>query len=796
MEHRSNGKIDEHTLKILEFDRIVAELSSYCKTVEGRQLLLSQDIIFDENAYEDILGKAEDYRKILLCGIPFPDLDFPPVESYFLELEKENPVLEGKELANIGKYIRSAMKLKKYLVKCIKGELSLQDSSLAFLIGELPDLSHLSSAIFSIVEPDGKIKDSTPELKAIKKKIQNTMDTIRKLAAKYLHSEELRKCWQSDVPTQREGRTVLPLKSESRSRVKGVVHDISSSGATLFIEPLDILEKNNQLVEEQNEYRREVFRILTKLTGEVKKELFLLKELVRVLSFLDTVHARARYTIDHGCKRSEKSVGEIKLIKARHPLLGRKAVPIDLLIDSNADILLISGPNAGGKTVTLKTVGLLVLMNQFGMEIPADEGSKLPFFDGIYADIGDEQSIEQSLSTFSGHMSRINFIIENSTASSLVLLDELGFGTDPEEGSALAIALLDYFSERNTKVIATTHHGAIKNYAISRDRFRSASMEFDLNTLSPTYRVIPEIPGESHALEIAERTGVRDEIIDRARGYLSNCKSGTSELLNSLWKKQKELLLQEDELKKREEKLKEDTRKVDLMKLQLRQRDDEIKRGEISELKRFLDTSRKELENLVRELREGEITRKKTRGVKEFIKSVEERARIEEMSIEKAKDGTEFSEEKNFKPGMEVYIGKAKTRAKLIREEKKGKWLVTTDSLKMVVSREDIMPALVDSDKDVDFEVSPVRIEGKPDYHMDVRGQQLEEALNNVVTQIDRAILSGLYEFCIIHGKGEGVLQRGIHEYLRNNSLVDDYYFSPPEMGGFGKTVVKLKKSN
>jgi DNA mismatch repair protein MutS2 len=482
--------MNEHTLKILEFHKITDELKQLSLTEEGRLLLDSSGPLSDRASMSELLDDTDCFKAHLTSGRPFPDLVFPPVAFFLEQIDKEGSVLEGREIADEGAYIRSSRLFKDFILSG-PGE---KRSHVEGLLETLPDLLKLEREILSTLEPDGSVKESHPALRAIKRRILSLHDEISDISGRYMAKN--RDLMQSDVPTQKDGRIVLPLKSNFKGKIQGIIHDSSAKGATLYVEPFDLIEKNNDLAFEENRYRQEVLRILRELTSLIREALPEIRSLIAIMAYADSIYGRARYSIIHSCARAEFSERELKLLGARHPLLGRSAVPIDLSLDETVRILVITGPNTGGKTVSLKTAGLLSLMNQFGMHIPAREGSSLPVFDEILADIGDDQSIEDSLSTFSGHMVNIARIIESSSERSLVLLDELGSGTDPQEGSAIALSILDDFLRKASLVLVTTHHGVIKNYAASRKGAQNASVSFDDETNRPTYRVIPDFPGE------------------------------------------------------------------------------------------------------------------------------------------------------------------------------------------------------------------------------------------------------------------------------------------------------------
>jgi DNA mismatch repair protein MutS2 len=466
--------------------------------------------------------------------------------------------------------------------------------------------------------------------------------------------------------------------------------------------------------------------------------------------------------------------------------------------------VIITGPNTGGKTVTLKTIGLFVLMNQAGLALPAEEGTVLPFFDGVYGDIGDEQSISQSLSTFSGHMTNIAAILRAASEQSLVLLDELGSGTDPEEGSAIAMAILDHLIEKRARALVTTHHGILKNYGYSREGVENASVEFDGQTLSPTYRIIMGIPGESKALEIAGRNGLDPILIAGAKHYLAEERSDISALIAGLKYKHREL---DEALKagrEEEARLREERRRADLTALRLKQKELDLKSNSLGTLRRFLSESRSTLENLVREIREGELSREKTLKVKEFLKELETQALLQEETLEReeaelvseqrrAEEGGGEQSAGVLAPGVEVLAGAKRRRGTIVKAGKRGSWIVEIGSLKISFPPEELSAAVSGEKKGITIS-SDLNGEPRARMELNLRGMRLEDALLALQRQIDAASLSGLCEFAIIHGKGDGILQRGVHDFLKQQSIVADYSFSRPELGGFGRTEVVLKR--
>jgi DNA mismatch repair protein MutS2 len=610
---------------------------------------------------------------------------------------------------------------------------------------------------------------------------------------------------------------VLAVKANFRGRVRGIVHEVSATGQTIFVEPEEVVEKNNELLLENRRLESEIRRILREMTSRLSAFREDLNRFHQGILYLETLRARARYGRETGGRfAGEDPAGALVLKQARHPLLGPGAVPLDFTMAPGIRAVIITGPNTGGKTVALKTAGLLALMNQSGLPLPAGEGTCLPVFDGVYADIGDEQSLSQSLSTFSAHMTTMADIISRAGEDSLVLLDELGSGTDPGEGSALAMAILDHFVETKARLIVTTHQGILKNYGYTREGVENASMEFDGRTLSPTFRIVMGIPGESRALEIAARNGLAAGIVARAGAYLAGGEADVSALIAGLREKHREFDALVLAGKEEETRLREERRKAELKELRLRQKELQLKIEGAGSLRRLLGESRKTLENLVRELKEGELTREKTLKVKEFLAGLEasvqeengilereeqllaeERRRLENGDKPRAELGTGAA----ITAGTEVLAGASRRRGCVLRLDRKAagtkpaRWIVEIGSLKMSFPETELT-ALAPSGEERKPLVTRLDLVSSEKARMEIslRGMRLEEALETLRRQIDAALLSGLREFAVVHGKGNGILQKGVHEYLRNDGAVADYYFSRPEFGGFGRTEVVLKQ--
>ncbi|MDR1240111.1 MAG: Smr/MutS family protein [Treponema sp.] len=828
----------EKTLRLLEYGGILRAVAENALSEEAAGELREERPRFDPAAVAEIKALVSAVRDRINSGDEEPRGSLPAIAGILPKLAVEGASLGIEEAWALGIFIDRGTALKTWLAGPGGSPGGLPDSGgpLKDALSRLPDCGAAGREIFRVIDRAGKLRD-LPEFRAIKKRFQTLVAELDAAVARYTGSEEGRKMLQSPVPTQRDGRMVLAVKANFRGRLRGIVHEASATGQTIFVEPEEVVEKNNKILVENRRLDAEILRVLREMTGRLAEHRDALGKFHRGIISLECVRAKARYSRIPGCVfaaegRAEEGPGSLALKQARHPLLGGRAVPIDLEMDGRTRTVIITGPNTGGKTVALKTAGLFALMNQSGLALPAAEGTVFPVFDGIYADIGDEQSISQSLSTFSAHMTNIAGITEAATEQSLVLLDELGSGTDPEEGSAIAMAILDYLIEKKPRLVATTHHGVLKNYGYTREGVENASMEFDGRTLSPTYRIVMGIPGESRAVDVAARNHLPPRIIERARSYLDEERSDVSALIRGLRDKHRELDAATEKGRAEEERLREERRRSDLRELRLRQKETEIKAGVAGNLRLLLAESRKKLENLVREIREGELDREKTRGVKEFLRdlartveaedaALEEETRLvaeERRRIEAAYSGGPDSAGRSggggaagrgtggsggaapvLAPGVDVLAGENRRRGRVIRQDRKGagggevQWLVEIGSLKMSFPEKDLIPLPPPAENRKPL-IAAAEVSAPPaQFEISLRGRRLEEALELLRRQIDGALLAGLKTFSVVHGKGDGILQRGVHEYLKKDTAVADYYFSRPELGGFGRTEVVLK---
>lgn len=871
------------TLEELDFYRIRETISGFCVSMEGKNALLrrkpfSSNKIEEITKYKTLCGQ---WQRILSSKNSVRLSSWSEISSFIKILKAEGTTLGQAQLYAIFGFCSSATTLFSSL-KMASKEVSIK--SLSDLSEKLPfePLLKIQNEISRVIDKDGNLRD-IPALREIKAKIKNLKSEINSVFKKFTSDVSLNSVLESNVPAFRADRQVLAVKSGMRNRISGIVHEVSASGQTLYIEPDEAVRKNNELIQEQFHLESETRKIFTELTSQIHEFYEDLKSALQTMTLFDETFAAAVWGNENNCVLAENieedrqsDSGTLNhhdeklpplLLKARHPLLGEKAVPIDIRFAEGKNVLIITGPNTGGKTVALKTFALFCLLNQAGFPLPAMEGTRLPIFDSVFADIGDEQSIDESLSTFSAHMKNLAAAVKHADEKSLVLLDELGSGTDPQEGGAVAMAVLDALIEKHAFVLATTHHGILKNYAYTSPACVNASVEFNPETLSPTYRIVMGVPGESHALEIAKRSGLPGKIVQKAKSYIENGQTDVGTLIKNLTKKHAEL---DSKLQKieRDEKIQKDRElKSEQKELRLKIKENELKERESRTESRFLRETRKTLENLVREIREGEITREKTLKMRKFINDLTEDVDEQENEIEAEKEELEekqknldekiqnhkqsetvilengmkitkssergsstkktkrrlsnkealltakqtYTDEEifnlappnqkkksalktlEFAPGAEVLAGSGRVRGTLIHEEKKGTWLVQLGSVRMSVKEKDMqLVKPVAAKADYSVELNNTDSNGSPVFELRLLGMREEDAVKALQRQLDLCAMTSFKSFSVIHGKGNGILQQAVQDYLSNYPGVKNFHYAEPEDGGFGKTYVEM----
>ena len=782
----------------LELDKILQMLKEETSCEDAGELALEIKPTSDFVAVCQLLSQTEDACSLLArFGAP----SFSGLRNINNPLARANAggSLGQGELLRIGYTLRSIRTLYEWRSHC-----SGVSTSLDYLFESITVNKYLEDKIFSCIISEDEIADKASEtLYEIRKKIRSKSASVREKMDSIIHSAHYAKFLQEPIVTQRNGRYVVPVKSEHRGDVPGLVHDTSSSGATVFIEPVSVVEANNDIKMLQGREREEIARILYELSSEAGNFADSIKMSYEAAVSLNLIFAKAHLADKmKALKPIVNTDGEINLKKARHPLIDKKkVVPVDVSLGEEFDTLVITGPNTGGKTVSIKTIGLLTLMTMCGLLIPASDKSKISIFDKILVDIGDEQSIDQSLSTFSSHITNIIDIMNQTDDSTLVLIDELGAGTDPVEGAALAVSIIERLREKGAKIAATTHYAELKAYALDTEGVTNGCCEFDVETLSPTYRLLIGVPGRSNAFAISQRLGMEQSVIDNANRIVGSDNRDFEGVLERLERTRQELeeekrAAQEaaERAKKIEAKAQSEKDKIDV----LRERElDKAKREAeklINQAKQQSSQFLLELEKLKREQNDSnatEIAKKTRRAIKSQMGEMQDLVSPQELAENWDYD---YKLPRMPKEGDAVII-RGIGEGEVI-EVKDDKVLVKSGLLKTRVKLSDIMLS-EKKKKPVKQTRSVYRTSSRADEdvrsELDLRGQNTEEALANLGIFIDKCVLNGIGEIRIIHGKGLGVLKKAVSEELRNHPNISEYRLGRYGEGEDGVTVAKLK---
>ncbi|MBM6997647.1 Endonuclease MutS2 [compost metagenome] len=788
--------MDEKIFKTMEYRKIIDQLTAYSQTALGKKTAEALQPVTDLEDVKRLLQATDEAFKVdRLKGAPgFGGIvDITPA----VKRARIGGTLNPHELLGIATTLEGARRIKRYIASMHEEH----EVPLLFNLSDtLSEQKPLEDAIKRCIDESAEVLDSaSSELASIRRELRGGEVRIREKLDAMIRSSSVSKMLQDQLITIRGDRFVIPVKAEYRAHFGGIVHDQSGSGATLFIEPESIVAMNNKLRETRLREEREIEVILQKLTALVGEQAELLLYDGDVLGQLDFVFAKARLARElKGTLPRMNDRGYLKLKKGRHPLIpAEQVVPIDVELGNQYTTIIVTGPNTGGKTVTLKTIGLLSLMAMSGLFVPAEDGSQLCVFDAIYADIGDEQSIEQSLSTFSSHMTNIISILSRMTPKSLVLLDELGAGTDPAEGSALAIAILEHIHSLGSRMVATTHFSELKAYAYERKGVINASMEFDVATLSPTYRLMVGVPGRSNAFAIAERLGLSERILEYARGEVTEEDMRVENMIASLEQNRlgaeqeretaEQLRREMEELRKRHE--------TELEKLE-QQRDKRLEKAE-EEASAIIAKARQEAERIIADLRR--LALEEGAAVKEH-KLIAARKELDEAEPQRRKKAG--AARKAAKPprqiesGDEVMVYSLNQKGHVVELSGSKEAVVQLGIMKMKVSLDDMeLIAAAPASKPVQRTVANVKRTRDENVRseLDLRGANLEEALIEVDRFIDEAYLSNLGQIYIIHGKGTGILRTGISDYLRKHKHIKSYRLGNYGEGGTGVTVAELK---
>ena len=808
-----------HTFEVLEFFRIAEIIAGYCKSEQARERCLQKRPLQDAAEIAAAKELGRDILGFLQADEPLPIKNIPPLDSVLKQLHTAGVCLTVEELYAAGLLALQIDELKAWAAKQKKPE-----SAACRLIESMPPLPQTEQAVFSFIDKNGALRD-IPTLTAIQKKMRRIEADIEKTMRSYCTDESTKGMLQTPAPVLRNGRQVIAVRSNFKGRIKGIIHEYSQSGQSFYLEPESIVLRNNELMRAQAEYEQELHRLLLNISAKLAAEADPLERVYECVSELDCAAAAARWAYsENGVFVPDTGSSQYFYLQAaRHPLLGAAAVPIDLKLAADERILIITGPNTGGKTVSLKTAALFVLLNQTGWPVLAGEDTRLPVFRYVGCAIGDEQSLERSLSTFSAYMRTVGGLLEAADEESLILLDELGSGTDPQEGGALAMAILDELFARRSRVFVTSHHGVLKNYAYRKRGCVNASVSFDEATLRPSYRILMGIPGESRAVDIAEKNGLPAEVIRAARAYMADGSADAAALIKGLMEKHEQLAVFEREKEEAEKALTEKQRRFDLNTLKLRQKELLLRSQGYKRLNDLFEQKRNEIENLVREIQEGELTHEKTSKLKQFFAGFEQTLAEEQTEIgneQQELSGMEQAlrnrEQAHGKPangmsatgvpasastnevlteGMEVLIPHLHRRGVIIRKEKKN-WLVAVDTVKMTFPAdklEPLSPAAAPLRTPQVVVEAELHKESRPELELRLLGMRLDEAEKHLQNQLDLALMHNMQEFSIVHGKGNGVLQTMVQEKLAAAPYVAEFFFARPEHGGTGKTIVRLR---
>lgn len=781
----------------LEYNEIIQIIQGYCKTYLGKKRSFQMEPCFTFETVRISLSKTMEATKLLYQNgrPPFSELNELEIPLKTLE---SNQILSAKSLLDLAHLLKVARELKEYFKSTAEQEET--ESFLQEYFSTLYANPTIEKEIFDKILDENTISDNaSSKLASLRRSRKNLEQGIKDKLSSLIHSANYSKYLMEPVITIRNNRYVIPIKQEYRSNIQGFIHDISSSGSTVYLEPTSVFEANNQIASIRMEEEIEIEKILEELTGLLYKILTELTLNLSTIGTLDLLFAKARYAQSYnGVMPILNQEKKINLIKAKHPLIApNNVVPIDVSLGETYASLIITGPNTGGKTVALKTLGLLLLMAYSGIPIPCHEESQICVFDHIFVDIGDEQNIQESLSTFSSHMLHIVQITEQVTSNSLILLDELGSGTDPIEGASLAISILEYFAKVGALVSCTTHYQELKEFALVTDGFENASFEFDVENLKPTYHLLVGIPGKSNAFEISKRLGLSPAIIERANSFIEQDHASIEEVLKSIY---------EDKLtiEKQKEEIQKNLNQVEVLRKSLEQDNSDLlqKRQTMidnakSEARDILFSAKEEATNILQELTKNEVDIRKANQLRNELND-----RIKDLGS--STTGVVNSQPLNkdeVRQGLEVWIPSLQNSGTILSSyaNKNGEVQVQVGLAKMNLKLNELslMPNNIQT-KSSSFSHGKVTTnqDSKAKFispEINVIGQNVEDAIYVIDKYLDNCIMSGMSPIRIVHGKGSGKLREGIHQYLKKHSHVKSFRIGSFGEGEMGVTVVDLK---
>lgn len=787
--------METKALKTLEFDKILKRLSDFAvmeSTKDEIMRIMPAKTLKSAQKMQDETKEAS--RILTKCG----SLPITCASDVTASLKRADMggTLTMSELLNIAKVLETARRIKMH-TKDAECEI------LAEHIDALYEDKRLETDITgAIIDAETMADDASSTLLDIRRKIRAANNKVKDILQKIITSPSHQKHLQEQLITLRGDRYVIPLKSEYKGAIPGVVHDVSATGSTIFLEPMSVVETNNEIRRLLGEEKDEIEKILANLTNEVALVSKLIKMSYDTISCIDLIFAKGKYALaTDAFAPNINDKGHINLRRARHPLIDpKKVVATDIYLGKNFDTLVITGPNTGGKTVTLKTIGLLTVMALSGLHITAEEGSEIAVFEDVFADIGDEQSIEQSLSTFSAHMVNIVDILSKISEKSLCLFDELGAGTDPTEGAALAISILEYVKNTGAKCAATTHYSELKVYALSNNRVENASCEFDVETLAPTYRLLIGIPGKSNAFAISKRLGLSQFIIDNAKKHIDTESVKFEDVISEL---EKNRILSEREkdkaqsIKQEAENIKKEMAKRNKI---LDEKTEKILEKARAEAKKIIEDAKRETEDALKQI-------KKAQKMKDLTEANREMERARQKINKKSKENAENNPEKpsvNTKAPKSVKLGDSVEIVSMGQKgtvvtlpDRSGALTVKVGIMKLKSNLSDLRLIKEEKSKQKQKRAAGGMGDGAKymnvSTELDLRGENIEDSIYILEKFLDDAVLSSLTQVRIIHGKGTGALRQGIHQYLRKQPRVESFALASYGEGDSGVTIVKLK---
>ena len=745
-------------LKSLEYDKIIEKLNTYCKTYMGKEKLVTLLPKFDKSSVLDLLNLTQEASSLIYRKGNIPLSDIPDISINIKTLDSSG-ILSIPALLNIARFLKISREVKEYFFSSDDIDLSVYPK-LYDLFDSIYTNKSIEEKIFSVVLDENTIADNaSSKLASIRRESKKLEQNIRDKLNSIIHSSTYSKYIMEPIVTIRENRYVIPIKEEYRAQVKGFIHDVSSSGSTVFIEPLSVFELNNEIANLKVEEEIEIEKILAQMSGRLYEYTQLFRSNIDILGDLDVIFAKALYSIDiDGVFPAINDDKYINLVSARHPLIDKNiVVPIDISIGKDYSALVITGPNTGGKTVALKTTGLLLLMAYSGIFIPAKESSSIYVFDNIFVDIGDEQSIQENLSTFSSHISNIVEITKNVTAESLVLLDELGSGTDPIEGANLAISILKYLFDLGAISISTTHYQELKNYCLTTSGFQNASFEFDIDNLKPTYKLLIGIPGKSNAFAISKKLGLNDNILNLASSLMKANDVSIEELMKSIYDNKVKIEKEKEEIKKNSNQIEALRKSLENENTRLQEKQDKILNNAKSEARDIIQSAKDEANAVIKRLNTLNETSKDNLSTANNLRN-ELNDSLKNLDANSEGDGINLQS------------------LQALNE----KFSLKNSSLKGKNSK-------VTFEKGNTFKSQNISSE------INVIGLNVDEATFMIDKYLDDCSISKLSPVRIVHGKGTGKLREGIHKFLKSNPHVKSFRLGTFGEGEMGVTVVELK---